>query len=67
MLEQKSISVLTLKRIELQRKNEISLGVNVAKAEKINSMTYGEIKAFSLKYGSVLSVVKMGNQQPSPE
>ena len=67
LLEQKGIFVLTLKPIKLQHNDEICIGVNVAKAEKINWMTYGERKALLLKYDSVLSVIKMGNQQPSPE
>ena len=67
MLEQKSIFVLTLKPIKLQRDDEICVGVNVAKAEKIDWMIYAEIKALLLKYNNVLSVVRMGNQQPSSE
>ena len=34
-----------LKIVKLQRRDEISSSVNVAKAEKINDMVYGEIKA----------------------
>ena len=41
--------------------------MNVAKAEKINWMIYGETKALSLKYDNVLSIEEMGNQQPSLE
>ena len=67
LLEQKSIFVLTLKPIKLQHNDEICISVNVAKAEKINWMIYGEIKALLLKYYNVLSVIKMGNQQRSPE
>ncbi len=63
----KGISVPTLMPIKLQRRDEICSNVNVAKAEKINWMTYAEIKASLLKYIDVLSVVKMRNQQRSPE
>lgn len=37
-----------LKLDRLQRKDEISLGVNVAKAEKIIKMTYAEIKIYEV-------------------
>lgn len=63
----KGISVPTLKPIRLQRRDEISPGVNATKVERMNWMTYAEIKALTLKYVDVLSVVKMGNQQRSPE
>ena len=54
----------TLKAIKLQRNDEISICVNVAKAEKIDCMAYGEIKA---QLYCVLSVIKMGNQQGNSE
>ena len=63
----KGILVPTLKLTKLQRNDEICVSVNVAKAEKIGQMTYGEIKALLLKYGNVLSVIRMGNQQRNPE
>lgn len=37
-----------LKLDKLQRKDEISLNVNVAKAEKIIKMTYAEIKIYEV-------------------
>ena len=46
----------------LQRKNEICLSVNAAKAEKNIEIAYAEIKAFN-----VLSAIIMENQQPSLE
>ena len=36
---------ITLKPFELQRKDEINLSANAAKAEKIKWMAYAEIKA----------------------
>lgn len=51
-----------LKLNMLQRKNEIRLSVNAAKAEKNIEIAYAEIKAFN-----VLSAIIMGNQQPSLE
>ena len=58
---------LQLKLIKLQRNDEICVGVNAAKAERIGEMAYGEIKALLLKYRGVLSAVRMGNQQRSLE
>jgi hypothetical protein len=46
----------------LKREDEISLGVNAAKAEKNYWMIYGEKKLFG-----VLSISTMGNWQPSLE
>lgn len=40
---------------------------NATKVERIEQMTYGEIKAYLLKCRYVLSVEKMGNQPPSSE
>lgn len=34
------------KTVKLQHNDEIGVSVNVAKAEKINCMAYGEIKAY---------------------
>ena len=51
----------------LQHNDEICVSVNAAKAEKNNKMTYAEIKALLLKYINVLSVERMGNQQPRSE
>lgn len=58
---------VTLKPIQLQRRDEIYSNVNATKVEKMNWMAYAEIKAFELKYSNVLSAKKMGNQQRSPE
>lgn len=63
----KGIFVPALKLIKLQHNDEIYVSVNAAKAEKIDEMAYGEIKALVLKYVSVLSATRMGNQQPRPE
>ena len=52
----------TLKTVKPQRNDEIRVIVMAAKAERINCMAYGEIKA-----RSVLSALTMGNQQPRPE
>lgn len=67
LLEQKSISVLTLKLFELQHSHEIKASANATKVERIGQMAYGEIKAYLLKYRYVLSVERMGNQPPSSE
>lgn len=56
----------TLKPIQPQRRNEICSSVMVAKAEKMNWMAYGEIKALLLEYNNVLSVVKWEISSEAP-
>nr|DAZ10332.1 MAG TPA: hypothetical protein [Caudoviricetes sp.] len=59
--------MLTLKLFELQHSHEIKASANATKVERIEQMTYGEIKAYLLKCRYVLSVERMGNQPPSSE
>lgn len=49
--------MLTLKLFELQHSHEIKASANATKVERIEQMTYGEIKAYLLAYKSLYKQV----------